>query len=171
MLSRGALSGQPSQNCKLTETQEWKYVHQHYTQPLNSTPLATLIQEGCVGRYLAVFRYTHNHLREKFRFQELSDHHVFAATLHNCRLSPPTATSGCTMLSWLGTHMTSLQLSKSLHSIQFMVQGSSRTRNGHQSSTENICFLWYLKSHSCIRTYPSWLCMLSQTNLVQTLLN
>jgi hypothetical protein len=48
-------TGQPLQNHKITETQQWKYVHQQYTKPLNSTPLATLIQEGCVGRYLLVF--------------------------------------------------------------------------------------------------------------------
>jgi hypothetical protein len=36
-------------------------------------PLATLIQEGCVGRHLAVFQCTHNHSHAKFKFRELLD--------------------------------------------------------------------------------------------------
>jgi hypothetical protein len=37
------------------------------------TPLATLIQEGCVGRHLLVFRWTHNHSRARAKFRELLD--------------------------------------------------------------------------------------------------
>jgi hypothetical protein len=43
------------------------------TQPLNWTPLATLIQEGRVGRHLSVFRFTHNHSQATFKFRELLD--------------------------------------------------------------------------------------------------
>jgi hypothetical protein len=54
-------------------------------------------------------------------------------------------------------------------SIKYIMQGPFRDTNGHYSSTEKICFLWYLKVHSCIHTLLSWLCILSQTNLIQTL--
>jgi hypothetical protein len=40
-------------------------------QILNSSPLATLIQEVCMGRHLSVFRCTHNHSRAKFKLFEL----------------------------------------------------------------------------------------------------
>jgi hypothetical protein len=38
-----------------------------------TTHTATLIQEGCVGRHLAVFQCPHNHLSAKFKFWELLD--------------------------------------------------------------------------------------------------
>jgi hypothetical protein len=44
-----------------------------------------------------------------------------------------------------------------------MVQKPYWETNVHYSSTENICFLWHLKFHSCVHTYPSWLSILNQT--------
>jgi hypothetical protein len=42
-------------------------------------PLATLIQEGCVGKAIAVFRCTHNHSRAKLKFRELLDRTIYKA--------------------------------------------------------------------------------------------
>jgi hypothetical protein len=49
-----------------------------------------------------------------------------------------------------------LQHSNSFDNIAFMVQRPSWTTNGHYRSPQRICFLWYLKNHSCILTYQSW---------------
>jgi hypothetical protein len=62
-------------------------------------------------------------------------------------------------------------LLKTLQSITNMVQGPSCETKRHYSSTENICFLWYIKVQYCVHICPSWLYILSQTNPVRTLPN
>jgi hypothetical protein len=45
----------------IDRSQQVKYFQEQKIQPLNSTPFATLIQEGCVGRHISVFICTHKH--------------------------------------------------------------------------------------------------------------
>jgi hypothetical protein len=57
---------------------------------------------------------------------------------------------------------------KILENIKFIMQGPSWEINCPCGSRENIFYFWYLRAHYCVHTCPSWLCILPQTNPVQT---